>query len=235
MAENAIQIVNPDAIGLRMQDALLDLDELNVEDLGRIRVAPGGVPSFVLQYGESKHSVETLDVVVIDKQRTRAYWDKPYGEGDKAPACSSVDGKIGEGEPGGECRVCPYNEWGSAVNSQTGEKMAGKACREITRLMVLCDGSVLPQIVVAPPTSKRAIQAYLYQMLNEGRGATRSITRLSVVTDRNAGGIEYGKIALKFIEALSEADVTVVATLVEQWGTLLRGQPVETDIAGEDY
>ena len=67
------------------------------------------------------------------------------------PVCSSPDGVEGTDmltNETKECASCPNNQWGSKGNGSR-----AKACKNMRRLYVLVEGSVVPIILTIPPTS----------------------------------------------------------------------------------
>jgi hypothetical protein len=53
---------------------------------------------------------EEINAVFLNVGKSRVRWDQDAGLGND-PLCRSRDGKNGEGDPGGNCAVCPYAQW----------------------------------------------------------------------------------------------------------------------------
>jgi len=52
--------------------------------------------------------VDELIVVPISRKKSRTLWSDVEGEGAK---CTSDDGVVGRGDPGGPCGPCPFAQW----------------------------------------------------------------------------------------------------------------------------
>lgn len=125
----------------------------------RIKVPSGGGKYFDM--GDGAPPAQCVEGVIMMAQYCNAYWDKPMGEGDSVPTCSSADGMSGWYLMGGElmersCRTCKYNKMGSASD---GKK--GKACKNIVKLMMLVDGQPLPVEIRVPVMSVANFSRYL--------------------------------------------------------------------------
>ena len=170
--------------------ALAPGEQLSVNDLRRARVAPQGMPKFVL----GDETVPEIMGAIMFRQITRAYWPGEF-EGSQRPACSSFDAITGIGEPGGLCAPCEFSQWGSATNA-AGKQTKGQACRMITRVLVLVPGQALPVVVVGSPTSYGGIRRYMLDMALDGKMPQDYMTRFTVDTVQNTTGVKYGIIRL---------------------------------------
>ena len=74
---------------------------------------------------------------------------------------------IGVGDPGGACRTCPLNEWGTA-KAKEGQDGRGKACKEYKLLVMQFPDKITQSIVMVPPTSLRRLKHFLLDLLSEG-------------------------------------------------------------------
>ena len=59
------------------------------------------------------------------------------------------------------CATCPFNRYGSDVDTETAQPRRGKACREKRLILFLRDGESLPVVVLAPPSSLRAVDSFV--------------------------------------------------------------------------
>lgn len=151
----------------------------------------------------------TIEGVIILRQRTRAYWESTVASG-ATPDCSSKDGVVGIGDPGGICTRCPFAQPGSAVNER-GEPGRGQRCKQITRLFVLTDGEVLPVFVQLPPTSGFPIQQYGLQLLSKGMGQLHDVvTELSLAQEKNPEGVTYSRVAPNMVRRLTAEERAAV-------------------------
>jgi hypothetical protein len=125
----------------------------------RIKVPSGGGKYFTVD--DDLPPAAAIEGVIMAAQYMNVYWDKPMGEGDSAPTCSSADGMSGWYIMDGElmersCRTCRFNKMGSA-----GAGKKGKACKNIVKLMMLVDGQALPVEIKVPVMSVANFSRYL--------------------------------------------------------------------------
>ena len=95
----------------------------------RVKIPAGGTLQFEMPSDDPDNPdyEKNLVGVILHNHATCAYW--PAGseyDDDTTPLCSSVDGKVGIGTPGGACAACVMNRFGSAPD---GSK--GKACKNM--------------------------------------------------------------------------------------------------------
>ena len=83
-----------------------------------------------------------------------------YTGGNQPPDCCSFDGVTGEGEPGGACRKCPLNQFGSGENG-------AKACKNRRRIYVLREGEIFPLLLSLPTGSLQGSRATSSGWLDE--------------------------------------------------------------------
>lgn len=93
-----------------MRDNLTDI-QVQFE---RIRIPAGGGLSFEVadENGELKPVSEIVGVI-LDRHPVNAYWPDKFSGAKNPPACVAIDGRFGVGDPGGDCRQCRFNQWGS--------------------------------------------------------------------------------------------------------------------------
>ena len=63
---------------------------------------PGEDPS-------ESEAVKEFSAVILYHHPLMAYYKEKYTGGNNPPDCGSFDGITGEGDPGGNCKKCPYN------------------------------------------------------------------------------------------------------------------------------
>ncbi len=125
----------------------------------RVKIPAGGTLQFEMPSDDPDNPdyEKTLVGVILHNHATCAYW--PAGseyDDDTTPLCSSVDGKVGIGTPGGACAACVMNRFGSAPD---GSK--GKACKNMRVLYLLRSGEYMPLQVNLPPTSIKPFKEFL--------------------------------------------------------------------------
>ena len=200
--ETAIATIENNAFAI-FSDPDMDLQELLQDNLGdedftpmdleRLTVPAGGGTSFEIPTMDGLEDVKEVEALVVHVSPARAYWQQGMdetGEG-TPPDCSSENGTTGNGEPGGECLSCPFNQYGSA------EKGKGKACKEMRNLFILTEGAVLPFNLVIPPTSIKPFKKYMTSLTQFRRSIYSVTTKITLEKTKNAGGITYSKIAFK--------------------------------------
>lgn len=193
-----------------LQDQMEDLDNDSGILCRKIKVPSGGSLAYVVQGeddGDEDYQKEIKGVVIFT-HRLNGYWPGAFGEGDTnaPPVCSSMDGEKGRLADGslpvtqeGElitCENCPFNQYGSAVD-QKGNASRGKACKNMRRIYLMMDQDPNVYQLTVPPTSIREVSAQMKKILAEGVPYTGLIVKLTLEKAKNAGGIEYAKVAIK--------------------------------------
>ena len=120
----ALDLVKQDGFNLaETLQATLVGDSLKLSDLTRALVPTGGNIMWSIKTGTARpKAAETINGVLVDVFRSRAYWKVPYEEsgGGGPPDCVSIDYDHGRGTPGGECAKCPLNVWGTNPKGSKG-------------------------------------------------------------------------------------------------------------------
>lgn len=170
-------------------------DELTEFDLPRVKVPSGGstiweIPSLTGTEGE-----KVLSGVVVHFKLTRAYWD-PDADTGTPPQCRSNDGRIGVGDPGGDCKTCPLAQYGTAVDDK-GQPAPGQACNAKEIWFMLRPGSFLPLVVALPATSLKAAKAHRTVLAGAGIKLPAVVTEITLKATKNAKGDSYAIIEPK--------------------------------------
>ena len=139
---------------------------------------------------------KTLVGVILHSHATCAYW--PAGseyDDDTTPLCSSADGKIGIGTPGGACATCAMNRFGSAPD---GSK--GKACKNMRILYLLRSGEYMPLQINLPPTSIKPFKDFLNRaFMFRCRATCGSIVQIGLKRENN-GTNDYSVATFKLLQ-----------------------------------
>lgn len=207
--ENALVPVNYAV----MEYNVADLKEVIQENLGgqtidptmldRVRVPAGGVTTWTVPTLEGDQEIKTIEGILVHFSDPKAYWKHSMEEtgGGTAPDCASDDGITGiaftADGPGGDCATCPFNQWGS---DPKGGK--GKACKDMRNLFILREHSILPLVVVAPPTSIQPIRQFMLRLTSAGVKYTSVVIGLSLEKVKNDGGIWYSRIVPSLVRRL---------------------------------
>lgn len=183
--------------------------ELRIQHLQRGVVPTGGNIMWMVKAGKGRPTaVETIEGVIIEAKRSRAWYKVPYEEsgGGSPPDCISLDMRKGvaltEHGPGTDCATCPFNQWGSS--SRKGGSGRGKACGERIWLFLLRQDHLLPMLINAPTTSLESIDQYLMSILDSGiMQYWRVMTKLTLEQGNN-GAVDYAWIQAENMGPVSE-------------------------------
>ena len=129
----------------------------------RVKIPAGGALQFEIPGDDPENPDYTkyIEGVILHSHQTGAYWPEGSEYDDSVtPLCSSVDGKIGCGTPGGSCALCELNQYGTATDSK-GNQAKGKACKNMRHLYILRDGEYMPILLALPPTSLRPYSDFI--------------------------------------------------------------------------
>ena len=216
---NRYEGMDPDLLA-ELNDQMDDLDDDDGILCRRIKVPAGGTLAFEVQ-GEEEDDVnyeKEVSGVIVFTHRVNAYWPFSYGTGDdenKAPICSSTDGKTGVRADTGEvisCETCPYNEYGSGTNKD-GSASRGKACKNMRRVYLLMDGDPNIYLLIIPPTSIRDVNKQLKKIIASGVPYTGQIVSFTLAKERNRDGIEFSKVLVAKKQPLPAATASMAKEL----------------------
>ena len=184
--------------------ANLGNSRLSEFDVDRLHVPTGGgtlweIPTLE---GEPEHAKDVTGIVVFWKE-PRAYWKENFDDsgGGTPPDCSSEDGTIGVGDPGGSCAVCPLAEFG------THHKGRGQACKQMRVLFMVLEQQFLPIAVSCSPTSLANMQKYFLRLAGRGIQFNHVVTKLTLGVDKNKDGIKYSTVQPSMVRMLNDVEV----------------------------
>jgi hypothetical protein len=164
-----------------MEDILAPGERPGLADLPRLRIPAGGGTTWELPTGEA---VKALDVIIVHRQLTRAYWPTAFDGGSEPPACASDDAVTGIGDPGGSCATCPYAQFGSSGR--------GQACRLITRLFITRAPGQFPMLLALPPSAAAIARQYIVNtLIATGLPYWGLRTTIALRRIQSAGGVTY--------------------------------------------
>lgn len=167
-------------------------------DLDRIKVPAGGGTLWTLQTLEGEQAVPTIEGVIVHWRDGRVYWRDTFAGGSTPPDCSSRDGVLGIGTPGGDCSACPLSKFGSAASG------TGQACKQYRLLYVLTRDKLLPTVIVCPPTSIAPVRKYLLRLAASGVSASSVVTSIGLERVQSRQGIAYSQVTLSLVERLDD-------------------------------
>ena len=187
-----------------------EMDGLNTV-FERIKMPSGGTTLFQLPADDTDEPsfVKEFSAVILYHHPIRAYFKTKFTGATNPPDCGSLDAVKGYGEPGGDCRNCIYNDF------NTGENGA-KACKERQRLYLLREGEIFPMLLSLPTGSLKDFSRYLMRLLTKGIKSSEVVTKFSLMTATNKGGIVYAKAAFRMERKLTFEEISSVSKLSEQ-------------------
>ncbi len=188
-------------------------EELDGLDGGfeRIKIPSAGSTVFEVP-GENPNepdAVKEFSAVILYHHPLFAYYKDKYTGGSNPPDCGSFDGVIGEGDPGGNCAKCPYNQFGSGENGS-------KACKNRRRIYVLREEEIFPLLLSLPTGSLKEFSRYIKRLLSKGKKSNSVVTRFSLKKAVNSGGIAYSQAQFAVDRNLTAEEYALVSKLSEQ-------------------
>lgn len=188
-------------------------DELNGLDIlfDRIKMPSSGSTVFEVPDDEGElASVKDFTGVILYHHPLQMYYMYKYTGGNNPPDCGSYDGVTGQGNPGGQCKTCRYNQFGTGVNGS-------KACKNRRRLYILREGEIFPLLLHLPPGSLREFTQYLKRLLTKGLMRSNTVvTRFSLQKATNKGNMVYSQAQFAVDRALTPEEQSVISRLSEQ-------------------
>ncbi len=180
-------------------------------DFERIKIPSAGSTVFEIPGDDPNEpdAVKEFTAVILYHHTLQAYYNQKYTGGSNPPDCSSFDGLIGKGNPGGSCDKCPYNHFGSGENGS-------KACKKRRRIYVLREGEIFPLLLSLPTGSLKEFSRYIKRLLSRGRKSNSVVTKFSLKKVVNSGGIPYSQAQFTIDRTLTEAEFILINKLSEQ-------------------
>lgn len=196
-----------------MNMAAMMAEELDGLDTSfeRIKIPSAGSTVFEIP-GENPGEPDTVKEfsgVILFHHTLHAYYKTKYSGGNNPPDCGSFDGITGEGDPGGNCKTCPYNKFGSGENNS-------KACKNRRRIFVLREGEIFPLLLSLPTGSLKEFTKYIKRLLGKGRKSNSVVTRFSLRKATNSGGIAYSQAQFAVDRVLTPQEYALLEKLSEQ-------------------
>ena len=202
--------------GYANTNGLALMNEIMAEDcqgldfqLDRIKFAAGGTTILELPGdGDEPEMVKTLSCVILYNHPAFAYYTDKYQGGNNPPDCGSFDGVTGLGNPGGNCKACPYNQYGS------GEGQAN-ACKNRRMLYILREGEVFPMMLNLPTGSLREFTNYMKRLLTKGRRINQVVTKISIRKANSKAGIDFSQAQFSMERMLTGEERQVIEQMTE--------------------
>ena len=196
----------------------LNVNETMVEELDglslvldRIKVPSGGITVFELP-SEGSNEPETIREftgVILHHHPVFAYYKDEYTGGKEPPDCGSFDGVTGEGDPGGECAKCRFNQFGTGANGS-------KACQNRRLLYILREGEVFPLMLSLPTGSLKEFTRYIQRLLSKGQRSAAVVTKFSLKKELNKKGVAYSQVQFTISRMLAAEELPIVGNIIDQ-------------------
>jgi len=222
-AEGSVQIAGSEFFDMQdqMEGVEAQLPQIKIIHLAQLFSFPDGTKE------------ETFKGIILDMNRTNAYWKDSYEEsGGSPPVCFSLNGVTPE--PGSEeiqcegntCYNCPQNQYGSKLGKDG--KSKGKACKNMKRVHILIEGSAIPYRLTVPPSNLKAVDLYVSLLTSQGIPYQLIITEFSLRSTQNKDGVEYSELFLKNLGAAvkNAEEAQEVKTIVTRWKSIMRGEVI---------
>jgi hypothetical protein len=205
-----------------------ELDGLDMS-FERIKIPSGGATIYELPTdGEDTESVKEFSAVILCHHPLNAYYSTKYTGGSNPPDCGSFDGKFGTGNPGGDCKKCRFNQYGTGENG-------AKACKNKRRVYILREGEMFPILLTLPTGSLKNFTKYLKGQLSKNRPSNTIVTRFSLKKVNNSGGIAYSQAVFTFDRPLSPEEIAVIKPFSEQIKEYASNIGFDNDIEEDVY
>ena len=154
----------------------------------RIRIPYSDSPTYEMPggYKNKPENVKEFKAVILLQHTFRVYYKSDYSGEKCMPDCGSNDGKYGAGSPGGECGICPHNEFGTGKNGS-------KACKERRAIYVLREGEIFPLLLSLPTGSVDEFGDYIRHILSLRKMPWEVVTRFYLTEKVNGAGKPYSQ------------------------------------------
>lgn len=223
--EDAVAVIDPTKYAVTLPQGREDLTMLlgggvGVFDMTRMKVPGSGGRSWEIETLKGVEAFPTVEgVIMLVQGNQKSWWRDPYGSGggNTPPNCSSVNGRLGRGNPSmkpptedeedvqGEhnCIACPWNQWKSAKDS-AGKQANGKACKDFAMIFLYREGSRTPTMLTVSPTSLKGMRRYSVVLMDAGKRVSGVVTRLGLNPTQNATGTQYSEITFEYVGDLPD-------------------------------
>ena len=194
--------------GNDMQDELAGLDS----GFDRIKIPAGGGLNFEvpnLENSDEPTFIKEFSAVILHHHPLFTYYENKYNGSSNPPNCCSFDGVNGNGTPGGKCRFCKLNMFGSGENGS-------KACKNKHRLYLLRENEIFPVVLVLPASSIQEFSKYIKRLLSLGKKSDSVVTKLSLKKALNKTGIAFSKVNFSVLRDLNQNEKDGLVELISQ-------------------
>jgi hypothetical protein len=239
-SDAAVETFNADFASFQeAMSANIGSGSITAFDLPRIKVPSGGGTLWQLQTLEGERAEPTIEGIIVFARDTRAYWatsaDDPAA-GNNPPDCSSTDGLIGIGTPGGHCvptkeckKGCPLAAFKSDPKGG-----AGQACKAVRQLFFLRPGSMMPELIGLPPTSLKAARRYMMTLTVNGIPHFCAITRIGLEKQKNPAGKTYAVAKFDKVRLCTNDEIANARQFRDMIAAMVGGMGADVDTAQQE-
>lgn len=200
---------------------LVNMEEINTvlaEDcdglefaLDKIKIPAGGGTAFEVPTDEEGETdmVKEIVGVILYNHAVNSYYTEKYSGGSNPPDCGSFDGKVGYGTPGGECKDCPYNKFGSGDGKS-------KACKNRRMLYILQENEIFPAVLSLPPGSVGSYSNYVKRLISKGLRPSAVVTKITLKKSTSGEGINFSQAVFKKDRILTVNEKEVLKPIIDQ-------------------
>ena len=166
-------------------------------DLTRIKIPSGGGKALEVPGVGGTEFAEEIECIILYRRsdKNKVYWSSSEPS-NNPPDCYSDNGLAGFGVPGGTCRMCEFDKFGSASNAM-GDPLPGKACKDIQLIFPLLPKDQMPCALSLPPTSLRSFSSYCSLLTKSGLPYYSVITTIGLKECKSQSGITYSQATFK--------------------------------------
>lgn len=222
--------LRPDGEVMEANMANLDGEEMMLSCLARAKVPSGGGNAFRVFDVDGESTVSEIEGVICLQQNRGALWPNDDPKPGTLPYLVTNDMKVAYqlGDDMGRldpaileaAKIPPrpehggrsYYDWSkleyTKFGSSTKGSGKGKRAKETKLLAILRKGDAFPILLNAPPTSVKNVKAFMLQL--SPLPHFRAVVKLTLRTERNSEGIDYSKIEIKKVGALSKMEGEVI-------------------------
>lgn len=206
VAEGIAVLANNNILEEAMADEYAGL-EFSID---RIKLPAGGGTVFELPAEDDGDGdlVKEIVGVIVYNHPAFSYYESAFAGGHAAPDCSSIDGKTGTGNPGGNCKTCPFNKFGSGEGQS-------KKCKNKRMLYIMCEGELFPVMLSLPTGSLKAFSNYAKRQLAKGRILSQIVTKITLKKATNDKNIVYSQAVFSFERALAPEEIAALANTAD--------------------
>lgn len=178
----------------------------------RIKIPAGGSLNFEipnLENSDEPTFTKEFSAVILYHHPLFTYYENKYNGSSNPPDCCSFDGVIGTGTPGGKCRYCKLNAFGSGENGS-------KACKNKHRLYLLRENEIFPDVLILPASSIQELSKYIKRLLSLGKRSDSVVTKLFLKKAVNKTGISFSKVHFSLQRCLEQDEKDRLQPFIEE-------------------